>query len=56
MVITGRSIEQIAKSRQLYKLLREEISNENEWESVWKYCKKIASFAHAYAHNILFEK
>ncbi|EPY2275012.1 hypothetical protein ACXAUS_003934 [Clostridium sporogenes] len=47
VVITGKSIEQIAKNRQLYKLLREEISNENEWESVWVYCKKIASSTHA---------
>lgn len=46
-VVTGLSIEQIAKNRQLYKLLREQISNEKEWERVWIYCKKIARFTHA---------
>jgi hypothetical protein len=47
VVITGQSIEQIAKKRQLYKLLREQISDEEEWEVAWKYCKKTATFTHA---------
>ena len=47
VVITGQNIEQIAKKRQLYKLLREQITNEEEWESAWKYCKKTATFTHA---------
>lgn len=45
--ITGRSIEQIARSRQLYKLLKEQIGDGDEWKSAWEYCKKIASFTHA---------
>lgn len=31
----------------MYKLLREEISSEEEWEKAWKYCKKISTFTHA---------
>lgn len=47
VVIKGRSIEDMAKGRQLYKLLKDEISSEKEWERAWIYCKKIATFVHA---------
>ncbi len=47
VVIKGRSNEEIAKDSQLYKLLKDEISGEKDWEKAWMYCKKISTFTHA---------
>lgn len=47
VVIKGSSIEEFARKSQLYNILNAEVINENEYRSIWRFYKKVATFSRA---------